>query len=100
MCGKQAGADVVIAWPSAEIAVMGADGAANVIFRDASEEERQVKIDAYIKEFSTPYQAAKRGFVDQIIVPEQTRPTVIQALEMLASKTVEHPHKKHGNIPL
>lgn len=100
MNAKQAGADIVIAWPSAEIAVMGAAGAANIIFRDMSDEARQAKIEDYINEFSTPYQAAKRGGVDQIIEPRDTRPTLIRALKMLANKQVQHPHKKHGNIPL
>jgi acetyl-CoA carboxylase carboxyltransferase component len=100
MCAKQAGSDYVIAWPSAEIAVMGAQGAANIIFRDISEEEKQAKIEDYINEFATPYQAAKRGFIDLIVEPSQTRLAVIQALEMLASKQVEQPKKKHGNIPL
>lgn len=100
MCSAQAGADMVIAWPTAEIAVMGAEGAANIIFRKESEEEKQVKTEEYIKNFATPYQAAKRGFVDQVIEPKDTRPVIINALEMLANKTVELPKKKHGNIPL
>jgi Acetyl-CoA carboxylase, carboxyltransferase component (subunits alpha and beta) len=100
MCSRQAGADMVIAWPSAEIAVMGASGAANIIFRDVIAEEKQAKIENYINEFSTPYQAAKRGFVDEIIEPKNTRPAIIRALEMLSTKSAQMPHKKHGNIPL
>ncbi|MDR1159323.1 MAG: methylmalonyl-CoA carboxyltransferase [Syntrophomonadaceae bacterium] len=100
MCSKQGGADMVIAWPSAEIAVMGGEGAANIIFRDTSPEERQQKIDEYVQEFSTPYQAARRGFVDQIIEPLETRPVIINALKTLANKKVQLPPKKHGNIPV
>ncbi|MDR1617187.1 MAG: methylmalonyl-CoA carboxyltransferase [Syntrophomonadaceae bacterium] len=100
MCSKQGGADMVIAWPSAEIAVMGGEGAANIIFRDTSPEERQQKIDEYVQEFSTPYQAARRGFVDQIIEPMDTRPVIINALKTLASKSIQLPPKKHGNIPV
>lgn len=100
MCAKQAGADTVIAWPTAEIAVMGGEGAANIIFRDTSPEERQQKIDEYVQEFSTPYQAARRGFVDQIIEPKETRPVIINALKTLANKKVQVPMKKHGNIPV
>jgi acetyl-CoA carboxylase carboxyltransferase component len=100
MCSGQAGADMVIAWPTAEIAVMGAEGAANIIFRKESEEERKIKTEEYIKNFATPYQAARRGFVEQVIEPKETRPAIINALEMLATKSVELPKKKHGNIPL
>ncbi|NLG32673.1 MAG: methylmalonyl-CoA carboxyltransferase, partial [Syntrophomonadaceae bacterium] len=100
MCSGQAGADMVIAWPTAEIAVMGAAGAANIIFRKESEEERKVKTEEYIENFATPYQAARRGFVEQVIEPKETRPIIINALEMLATKSVELPKKKHGNIPL
>ncbi len=100
MCSAQAGADMVIAWPTAEIAVMGAAGAANIIFRSESEEEKEAKIEEYIKNFSTPYQAAQRGFVDQIIEPKDTRPVIINALKLLENKTWELPRKKHGNIPL
>ena len=100
MCSGQAGADMVIAWPTAEIAVMGAEGAANIIFRKESEEERKIKTEEYIENFATPYQAARRGFVEQVIEPKETRPIIINALEMLATKSVELPKKKHGNIPL
>jgi len=100
MCSAQAGADMVIAWPTAEIAVMGAEAAANVIFRKEVGGEKKAKTDEYVGNFATPYQAARRGFVDQVIEPRDTRPVIINALEMLADKTVVLPAKKHGNMPL
>jgi len=100
MCAAQAGADMVIAWPTAEIAVMGIPGAAKIIFRAENKEERQAKTEEYMDNFATPYQAAQRGFVDQVIEPQDTRKVIINALEMLADKTVVLPAKKHGNIPL
>ncbi|MBP2650460.1 MAG: pccB [Firmicutes bacterium] len=98
MCSKDLGADQVLAWPSAEIAVMGPAGAANIIFRGDTEAE--VKTAKYVEEFATPYKAAERGFVDQVIEPAQTRPRIITALNMLASKRESGLAKKHGNIPL
>ena len=98
MCNKEMGADMVIAWPSAEIAVMGAAGAANIIFRGAPDLE--AKIAEYAAEFATPYIAAERGYVDQIIEPSESRPTIISALTLLANKQEASPRKKHGNIPL
>jgi acetyl-CoA carboxylase carboxyltransferase component len=106
MCARHLGADVVIAWPQAEIAVMGPEGAANIIFRkdikDAADPnaKRQEKIDEYRQNFSNPYQAAKRGFVDLVINPKDTRPTLVAAFEMTATKREQRPRKKHGNIPL
>ncbi|MCX7981375.1 MAG: methylmalonyl-CoA carboxyltransferase [Syntrophales bacterium] len=100
MCSGQAGADIVMAWPTAEIAVMGAEGAANIIFRKESEEEKKQKIEEYINNFYTPYQAASRGLIEQVIDPRDTRPYIIKALKMLANKKEERPWKKHGNIPL
>jgi len=106
MCSKDLGADVVLAWPSAEIAVMGPQGAANIIFRkDISDAKdpvamRQKKIDEYSAEFATPYKAAERGFVDDVIEPSATRPRLIDAFDMLAGKRESRPAKKHGNIPL
>jgi acetyl-CoA carboxylase carboxyltransferase component len=97
---------VVIAWPQAEIAVMGPEGAANIIFRkeikeaEDPEAKRREKIDEYRQNFSNPYQAAKRGFVDLVIHPKDTRPTLITAFAMTATKREQRPHKKHGNIPL
>jgi acetyl-CoA carboxylase carboxyltransferase component len=98
MCNKEMGADMVIAWPSAEVAVMGAAGAANIIFRGA--ENLAAKIAEYAAEFASPYKAAERGYVDRIIEPCETRPAIISALSMLANKREAAPHRKHGNIPL
>ena len=98
MCCRQLGADMVFAWPSAEIAVMGPDGAANIIFK--RDEDKEAKKQAYVEEFATPYKAAEHGYVDCIIEPKETRPRVIDALAMLYSKREERPAKKHGNIPL
>jgi len=106
MCNKELGADIVLAWPSSEIAVMGPKGAANIIFRkDISGAEdpvamRQKKIDEYTEEFATPYKAAERGMVDDVIEPSTTRPRLVDAFNMLASKRETRPSKKHGNIPL
>ncbi len=98
MCSQDLGADQVLAWPTAEIAVMGPAGAANIIFR--GDPEVKAKTEKYIEEFATPYKAAERGFVDQVIEPQETRPRIITALSMLASKREQRPQKKHGNIPL
>lgn len=106
MCSKELGADMVLAWPTAEIAVMGPDGAANIIFRkdiDASSDPKQTraeKIQEYKDEFATPYKAAERGYVDDVIEPAHTRIRLIDALDMLSSKKEQRPPKKHGNIPL
>jgi len=106
MCSKDLGADIVLAWPTAEIAVMGPDGAANIIFKNDIQNSadptatRQQKIDEYTNEFATPYKAAERGFVDDIIEPSHTRLRLIDAFEMLATKRDKLPSKKHGNIPL
>ena len=106
MCNKELGADVVMAWPSAQIAVMGASGAANIVFKkeikDADDPvaKRQEKIDEYEEKFNNPYRAAERGYVDDIIEPATSRPRVINAFEMLESKRLSLPAKKHGNIPL
>ncbi|MEN6565829.1 MAG: carboxyl transferase domain-containing protein [Veillonellales bacterium] len=98
MCSRDLGADQVIAWPTAEIAVMGPAGAANIIFKKA--EDKAAKTEEYIKNFATPYQAAKRGFVDMLIEPQATRPVLINAFTMLAAKREARPAKRHGNIPL
>ncbi|GAB3052382.1 acyl-CoA carboxylase subunit beta [Virgibacillus ainsalahensis] len=103
---KSIGADLVYAWPNAEIAVMGPDGAANVIFAkeiaesENPEETRKEKIDTYREKFANPYVAAGLGMVDDVIDPRETRIKLIQALEMLYNKKEERPKKKHGNIPL
>lgn len=98
MCSQDLGADQVFAWPSAEIAVMGPAGAANIIFKkDADKDQKTAE---YVEEFATPYKAAERGFVDIVIEPKDSRPCIINALAMLASKRETRPLKKHGNIPL
>lgn len=98
MCSREQGADQVFAWPTAEIAVMGPAGAANIIFKKDPNKDQRTK--EYVDEFATPYKAAERGYVDAVIDPRNTRPTIINALKMLASKHEVHPAKKHGNIPL
>jgi methylmalonyl-CoA decarboxylase alpha subunit len=98
MCSQDLGADQVFAWPSAEIAVMGPAGAANIIFKNDADKDQ--KTAEYVAEFATPYKAAERGFVDIVIEPKETRPRVITALNMLATKRETRPAKKHGNIPL
>jgi methylmalonyl-CoA decarboxylase subunit alpha len=106
MCSKDLGADMAFAWPSAEIAVMGASGACNIIHRKAIKgaEDPEAKRKELIKEyetlFSNPYCAAGRGFVDAVIVPRETRPRLIDALEVMCSKRQTLPPKKHGNIPV
>jgi acetyl-CoA carboxylase carboxyltransferase component len=106
MSSKHLGTDLVFAWPTAEIAVMGPEGAANIIFRKQIEESndpistRQEKIKEYRDRFSNPYIAAARGYIDDVIEPEATRPRLISALEILQSKRESRPPKKHGNIPL
>ncbi len=106
MCGKDLGADRVYAWPSAEIAVMGAEGAAGVVFRreiaeaDDPESKRAELVQTYKEAFATPYVAASRGLVDAIIEPAETRKYVASALENLANKRELRPAKKHGLIPL
>jgi len=106
MCSRDLGADYVLAWPTAEIAVMGAEGAANIIFRkeiSAAHDpaaKREEKIQEYRDLFSNPYKAAERGYVDVVIAPRETRPRIIRALEMLRTKRENRPGKKHGNIPV
>jgi len=101
MSSKHIGADVNFAYPSAEIAVMGADGAVNIIYRDKlSEEEKKKAVDDYRKTFASPYKAAELGYIDEIIYPKQTRFKIIQALEMTRTKSKSSPPKKHGNIPV
>lgn len=106
MCGKDLAADQVIAWPTAQIAVMGAQGAANIIFRKeiaaAADPEalRQEKIAEYETLFNNPYVAASRGLVDIVCEPRQTRPTLIRVLDSLLKKKENLPWKKHCNIPL
>ncbi|WP_371366716.1 Propionyl-CoA carboxylase beta chain [Sporomusa rhizae] len=98
MCCQDLGADQVLAWPSAEIAVMGPAGAANIIFKN--DPDSKAKTDKYVEEFATPYKAAEHGYVDSVIPPHQSRPRIIAALNMLASKREGRPAKKHGSIPV
>jgi acetyl-CoA carboxylase carboxyltransferase component len=106
MCGKDLGADFVFAWPTAEIAVMGAEGATPVIFRkeiDAAPDPKakeQEKIKEYRDLLYNPYIAASRGYVDEVISPQESRPKIINALELLSTKRETRPPKKHGNIPV
>lgn len=106
MCSKDLGADIVYAWPTAEIAVMGPEGAANIIFKKEIDssldpvEERRGKIKEYRDEFATPYIAAERGYVDDVIIPSETRKMLAAAFEMLQSKRESALPKKHGNFPV
>ncbi len=106
MNSKHIGADMNFAWPTAEIAVMGAKGAAEIIFKKDIKESSdpalawQEKEKEYSDIFANPYRAAERGFVDEVIFPEETRERLISAFEMLENKVVNNPRKKHGNIPL
>ncbi len=106
MNSKHIGADMNYAWPTAEVAVMGAKGAAEIIFRkeiaaaEDPEAKLQEKIDEYTDKFANPYLAAERGYVDEVILPQDTRAKLITAFEMLKNKVDTLPRKKHGNIPL
>ena len=106
MSSKELRGDVNLAWPSAEIAVLGPDGAVDIIHRreisdaDDSTAKRTELIDDYREKFATPYIAAERGWLDDVIDPIETRPQIIKALRMLANKTDTSPARKHGNIPL
>ena len=106
MGAKHLRTDINFAYPTAEIAVMGPEGAVNILYRrelqngDASEEVRLAKIDEYRERFATPFVAAERGYVDDVIEPHETRSKVIRALKVLANKVDTMPRKKHGNIPL
>ena len=106
MCNKELGADMVLAWPTAEIAVMGPDGAANIIFKKEIDEaedknlKRKEKIQEYRKAVANPYTAASRGYVDAVIEPAETRKRIISSFDMLTGKREMRPEKKHGNIPL
>ena len=106
MSSKHIGGDLNLAWPRAEIAVMGAEGACNIIFRkqlaeaqDPAKEKEKI-VSSYAKRFSTPYQAAKKGFIDAVIFPEETRSYFLKGLHACQSKRANHPKRKHGNIPL
>jgi len=107
MNSKSIGADLAYAWPSAEIAVMGAQGAVNIIFRkeiaeagDKGAERTTELIEEYTERFANPYNAAERGYVDDVIEPRETRRVLVRALEMLRTKKEQLPQRKHGNVPL
>ena len=100
MSSKESGADLNLAYPNAEIAVMGAEGAVNILYRSSNEEERKEAIKEYSNLFTNPYRAAEKGYIDEIILPADTRLKIIQGLEMTANKTESNPPKKHGNSPL
>jgi len=105
MCSSDLRADFTLAWPTAEIAVMGAQGAANVIFRREIKEaadpvaKRQEVIDNYSKALYNPYVAASRGYIDGVLMPSETRVRLIEAFKVIANKRQTLPPKKHGNIP-
>jgi len=107
MASKHIRTDVNLAYPTAEIAVMGPEGAVNILYRrelkeagDRAEEARGERVTEYREKFSNPYIAAELGFVDGIIEPHQTRPQIVRALRQLDGKRQKLPPKKHGNIPL
>jgi propionyl-CoA carboxylase beta chain len=106
MSSKHIRGDVNLAWPTAEIAVMGPEGAVEVLFRkefetaEDPEAAAEVRIEEYQTEFAHPYIAAARGYIDDVIDPRTTRPRLISALDMLGNKRDENPRKKHGNVPL
>ena len=106
MNSKHIGADMNYAWPTAEIAVMGAKGASEIIFRNEiinaedPEATLQEKVDDYTAKFANPYRAAARGYVDEVILPRNTRTKLMRAFKMAENKVDVLPKKKHGNIPL
>jgi propionyl-CoA carboxylase beta chain len=106
MSSKHIRSDLNLAWPTAEIAVMGPDGAVNIIFRKELEKasdpvkKKAELVAEYREKFASPYVAAERGYIDDVIEPKETRPRLINALEMLSNKRETNPAKKHGNIPL
>ena len=106
MSSKHLRGDICLAWPTAEIAVMGPEGAVNVIFRQelAQAEDRDVTrvrlVQEYREQFANPYIAAAQGYLDEVIAPHRTRPALIRSLQMLRSKRLQRPPRKHGNIPL
>jgi acetyl-CoA carboxylase carboxyltransferase component len=106
MSSKHIRGDLNLAWPSAEIAVMGSEGAVNIIFRkEISQAEDPLArkaelVEDYRRKFANPYIAASRGYIDDVIEPKETRPRLINGLEMLANKRDSNPPRKHGCIPL
>ena len=106
MSSKHIRGDLNLAWPTAEIAVMGPEGAIDIIFRKElaeapdPEARRRELVEAYRAQFANPYIAAERGYIDDVIEPRETRPRLIAALELLQTKRQTNPKRKHGNIPL
>ena len=106
MNSKGIGADVVYAWPIAEIAVMGAAGAVTIIGKkeiekaDDPTQKKEELLNEYNHKFMNPYIAAEHGYIDEVILPEETRDRIVAALQMLKTKKQVRPVKKHGNIPL
>ncbi|CAN5684673.1 hypothetical protein BH24ACI2_BH24ACI2_12330 [soil metagenome] len=104
MASKHIRTDINFAYPTAEIAVMGAEGAVGVLYRkeiaENSEEYRKEKVSEFEEKFANPYIAAERGYIDEVIKPAYTRPKLIRALSLLQNKRDTNPPKKHGNIPL
>ncbi|HXC23083.1 MAG TPA: carboxyl transferase domain-containing protein, partial [Solirubrobacteraceae bacterium] len=106
MSSKHLGADFNFAWPTSEVAVMGPEGAVNIIYRrdiagsPTPQERRQTLMDDYKARFANPYTAAERGYIDDVIIPHETRPKLIAALDTLHTKREPGPKRKHGNIPL
>ncbi|MFP4471216.1 MAG: acyl-CoA carboxylase subunit beta [Bacteroidales bacterium] len=100
MSSKHIGADVNLAYPTAEIAVMGPEGAVNILYRKMNEEQRRNAVEEYKTTFANPFKAAELGYIDEIIYPRETRKKLIQALDMTKNKSEQNPPKKHGNIPL
>lgn len=100
MSSKLIGTDINLAYPQAEIAVMGAEGAVNILYRKATADEKKSIVRHYEEKFSNPYRAAELGLIDEVILPRDTRYKLIQALEMCRNKNQSHPPKKHGNMPL
>ena len=106
MNSKHIGADINFAWPGAEIAVMGAKGASEIIFKkEISEADNPIeklaeKEEDYSDKFANPFAAAKRGFIDEVILPKNTRRKLLKVFSMLENKEVDRPKRKHGNIPL
>ena len=106
MGSKHLRTDINLAYPSAEIAVMGAEGAVNIVYRNEiarasnPQEWRAEKVQEFKEKFANPFVAAERGYIDDVILPRETRPRVIRALRMLENKVDSVPRKKHGNIPL
>ena len=100
MASKHLRGDLNYAWPSAEIAVMGAEGASKILFKNSNDKNLQNQIKNYEKKFSNPYMAAARGYIDDIIIPSQTRSKILTAFQLLRNKKLSNPWKKHDNIPL